>query len=635
MKKSGVIAMGVLVLSLLGFMGCSSTSPAVPASTSQEVPLVILTPQAEIFLQDAQDSDFQTDGKGTITKYVGRNSRVNIPAQIGGKPVTGIGEKAFAEIELVGVVIPDSVTSIGDYAFYGNKLTSVTIGSGVKTIEGAAFASNQLTSVIIPNSVTSIGGSAFYGNKLTNVTIPNSVTSIGNYAFAGNQLTSLTIGNSVTSIGEGAFAYNQLTSVTIPNSVTSIGGSAFSGNQLTSVTIGNSVTYIEVNAFANNQLTSVTLGANVVFPKNAFNDTIFYNYIFNDRKAGTYTVDTKGQSEKREGDFGYVEMKYGICIVKYYGSLVNRLVIPEAINDLAVKGIDGAIFDREREVYTGAFADKNITRVLIPDSVTYIGGGAFYGNKLTSITIPDSVLYIGGYAFARNQLTSVTIPNSVTYIEELAFSSNQLTSVTIPNSVTYIGLYAFSSNQLTSVTIPNSVTSIEHGVFAWNQLTSVTIGSGVTSISMGGFHRRGAFSNNSNLTAITVDKNNTQYASVDGVVFSKDLTVLVCYPDGKGSVYSIPNGVTSIGYLAFAGSQLKSVTIPNSVTYIGQGAFEGIQLTNITIPANIELNVYYHGASDAFRQSFSNNFGEFYNNNGKKAGTYTYSGGTWTFQPKR
>jgi hypothetical protein len=114
-------------------------------------------------------------------------------------------------------------------------------GANVTSIGWGAFADNQLISVVIPNSVTSISGMAFFNNQLTTVVIPNSVTSIVDVAFWQNQLTSVEIGNSVTRIGAWAFSDNQLTSVVIPNSVTSIDVGAFSENQLTSILIGDDV----------------------------------------------------------------------------------------------------------------------------------------------------------------------------------------------------------------------------------------------------------------------------------------------------------------------------------------------------------------------------------------------------------
>ena len=63
---------------------------------------------------------------------------------------------------------------------------------------------------------------------------------------------------------------------------------------------------------------------------------------------------------------------------------------------------------------------KQLTSLVIPDSVTTIGSEAFWDNQLTSVDIPDSVTSIGDYAL-KNQLTSVVIPNSVTSIGEGAF----------------------------------------------------------------------------------------------------------------------------------------------------------------------------------------------------------------------
>ena len=135
----------------------------------------------------------------------------------------------------------------------------------------------------------------------------------------------------------------------------------------------------------------------------------------------------------------------------------------------------------------------------------------------------------------------------------------------------------------TYVVIEEGVTNIGNSAFTdCYSLTSVTIGNSVTTI--GDY----AFSTGSPITVINVDEANTRFSSEDGVLFNKDKTTLVAYPEGKQGAYTIPNSVTSIRNCAFYSCELEDVTIPNSVTSIGDYAFSGCKLKDVIIPNSVK-----------------------------------------------
>ena len=215
------------------------------------------------------------DGNATITKFLGPVGSANpnfydikIPSELGGHPVTGLGEYSFAANPYDGhqgnplcskirsVTIPQSVTSIGKRAFDGcSALTTLSLGEKIKTIGNYAFENcTSLTGVTIPQSVTSIGYYAFEGcTNLNPLTIKGPITSMGNYAFAGSTyLTSLTLYDDIQTIGNFAFlGSTSLKTVTLPKNLTSIGEYAFARcSELESITIPEKVKTINPKTFA-------------------------------------------------------------------------------------------------------------------------------------------------------------------------------------------------------------------------------------------------------------------------------------------------------------------------------------------------------------------------------------------------
>jgi hypothetical protein len=191
------------------------------------------------------------------------------------------------------------------------------------------------------------------------------------------------------------------------------------------------------------------------------------------------------------------------------------------------------------------------------DKKSYIVTGTDYENYdlIDVLDIPKiykdlPVTHIANEAFAYHTLLQqVTFPETLTHIGDQAFEEAvSLKTISLPQQLISIGSKAFSfCNSLISIYIPKSVKSIGQGAFWFAE----------------------------NLKEIVVDKDNSLYASIDGVLYNKDGSSLIKYPEGKkDKIFQIPFHVTTIMEEAFSSNPyLKNIVISKNVKTIQQEAF--------------------------------------------------------------
>lgn len=330
---------------------------------------------------------------------------------------------------------------------------------------------------------------------------------------------------------------------------------------------------------------------------------------YSDRKNMTWQLMKDGTLEFfGEGymeDFSYYSVPW-----KDYVDQIKEVVIYGPQDELK-----SCIFSIGRYAFSGC---KNLKKISIPVSVEIIGLAAFSGSGIESIHLPANLKTISSAAFSGcTNLKSVEFPAGLTKIENMAFEKSGLIRMELPDTVTTMGSDVFSEcpnlefvklprnleviemsmfkkcAKLQSVVFPENVKVIGRLAFMWcdelqnftlpesvetiglqafidcESLTEVTIPANVTII------EQNSFSGCGKLRAIYVAEGNPAYQSVDGVLMTKDGTMVHTCPGAKEGTFVIPNGVTTIASLAFFDCQnLKRLVIPATLTTINERGFD-------------------------------------------------------------
>ena len=217
-----------------------------------------------------------------------------------------------------------------------------------------------------------------------------------------------------------------------------------------------------------------------------------------------------------------------------------------------------------------------VTELVVPNSVTIIGGSAFSGcSGLTSITLPfiggtraDRNNYYLGYIFGapKYQDNETKVPANLKTVvvtdDQIAnyafYNCKTIEKIVLPSSLKTIGESVFfECNKLKDLEIPSSVTTIKKRAFMWcGALAKIEIPSSVSTIEMEAFWGSG-------LTEVNLPEGITKIASYTFCNCSKLVKV------------TMPDSVTEIDSWVFNDCRnLREVNFSKNLVRIGGYAFE-------------------------------------------------------------
>ncbi len=477
-----------------------------------------------------------------MVNYTGKDVNLKLPAEVEGKPLTKVWEQAFKnQSSLESVQLPDSITQIQWYAFSRcSNLKKIVLPKDMKVLPAYAFEyCESLEDILLPEGLQMIGGAAFSNcSMLAEVELPEGLEEIGKQAFMScYALENIHIPTSVKKIGAGAFMNSPELTVTMEED-----------NKY--FNLSNGVLYTEdektLVAVSGKTLENVTEyvipdGVEEIMP-----------YAFN-------SADLLEKVTFPEGLKIIGESAFNGC------ALTGGIELPESLEEVGHRAFSLAF----------AFGDEPAWTVSVGENLSYIGQDAFKNRYISEYVVDEknkNYASVDGFLTGKNKNTLLAIPSDIQG------------TVTVPEGVVVIWDKAFPYNmETTELNLPDSLMCIrsDSNSFSW-EIETVNIGKNLSAWEISDF---------ANAVHINIDEKNPYYASVDDVIFSKDMSTLELYlPSKSNTVYEMPEGVEILAKDAFQewNTSLEELIIPSTVNqieeYANGNAFEYLKgLKKITV----------------------------------------------------
>lgn len=445
----------------------------------------------------------------------------------------------------------------------GLVLAMTTLGAPVKVGDIVYEVTGPTTVKVMPDRESSASTNNYKGN----ITIPSSVT------IDGKTYT-------VNEIGVRAFSscYN-LTGITMPNTIVRIDSNGINScSKLTSLVVPPSVRVIESSGISSCGLTKLTLsegldsiGYQGVALLNSLKDTLFLpaslramapGAVGFSHKMTAYSIPDANKNFKTVD--GVIFSKDGKTLVAFpcYKDCPDGYTLPSGVSRI--------------EPYAMSNLDR-LTKFTFSYTTCDVADHAFYSSsKLTTIERATSIRSIGAAGFGScMRLNEITLGYNLERIDSAGFASvgsslpnntsgmpqRAVINLTNCRALKHIGSHAFTSASIERIDIPAAVETIVDDAFTMAQY----------------------------LQRIDVASANKDFVSINGVLYDRAMTTLLCVPSAfENQMFEFPNGVKHIGKNAFYGCRnMREVVLPEGLLSMGENAFYNCGLFRVSFPSTL------------------------------------------------
>ena len=272
---------------------------------------------------------------------------------------------------------------------------------------------------------------------------------------------------------------------------------------------------------------------------------------------------------------------------------------------------------------------SQIHRVILSEGITRIGGGAFYECNIDSITLPSTIATIGTNAFYKcNALKSYKVAEGNTVYsahDGVLYSADGTRLIlfpyakddqhTAPMTMTVLPEGCIYETNIKELYLP-AVTELDSAAIRYcHKLERIHFSDALDTVALGAIQRC------PNLRAIDVPETNPRYTTVDSVLYTKDTTLLVKFPEHKEyadvddntGIYTLPIApqVKRIGDYAFSYCNTQRIiyfNLPQGLEQIDGRAFYGsyywgtfiMNAWNDHVPAVTPESFQFYGAKEVY-----------------------------------